>query len=91
MGKERKRRVGPSKHGKRLGPVWKDGKMNLNNKCLVMCFKLFFPGGLFFCHNSYYKSVKYLFTQQLLFLLLQTSVRKKEKEIIFKSLLSGPL
>lgn len=87
-----KRRVGPSKHGKRLGKGCVERwQMNLNNKCLVICFKLFFPGGLFFCHNSYYKSVKYSFTQKLLFLILQTFARKKEKGIIFKSLLSGPL
>lgn len=88
---DRKRRVRSQQTWEEVGACVERWQMNLNNKCLVICFKLFFPGGLFFCHNSYYKSVKYSFTQQLLLLILQTFVRKKEKGIIFKSLLSGPL
>lgn len=68
--------------------------------CIVLC-----PSGLFFCHNLYHKAVKYSFTQQLLFLMLQTFVGRKRslkrreggerregrKERIIKPFLSGRL
>ena len=57
--------------------------------CIIVNFKLFCLKGLFFCHNSYYRSVKYSFIQQVLFLILQTLVIRKKKELFLSFYFQG--
>lgn len=61
--------------GKMAGEIVHTIDMSNHLLCIALC-----PVGLFFCHNLYHKAVKYSFTRQLLFLMLQTFVGRKRRK-----------